>query len=142
MMTFENHWLFCHLPNEAVARLTKQAREQQFAAGQDIFSEGDPGDGLYCLKSGVVDIFHPTPDGQRRVFAQVMPGDIFGEMAVLDALPRSASAAARVDCAVWFVPRESVLCLIEESPELAVKFMREISRRLRELSRQPAREAA
>jgi len=56
--------------------------------------------------------------------------------------PFLSSLAFLGTSSVWFVPRESVLCLIEESPELAVKFMREISRRLRELSHQQTREAA
>jgi signal transduction histidine kinase len=136
MMTLESNQLFCHLPNEALQRLAAHAQEIHFTAGQDIFREGDPGDGIYFVKLGLVEISTALGDGQRHVFARVAPGEVFGEMAVLDGLPRSAFAVARVKTTVCFVPREKILCLLEESPEMALKFVREISGRLRDFNRQ------
>jgi two-component system, NtrC family, sensor histidine kinase HydH len=140
MMTLESHRLFCHLPNEALQRLGQHVKELHFAAGSDVFREGDPGDGLYFVKSGTVEISNALGNGERHVFARVPPGEVFGEMAVLDGLPRSAFATARTDSAVCFVSREKILCLLEESPELPLKFVREISGRLRDFNRQYLRE--
>ena len=140
MTTLESNQLFCHLPGEALGRLAAQAQEMNFAAGQDIFREGDPGDGLYFVQSGQVEVSSLLATGERHVLGQVTPGDVFGEMAVLDGLPRSAFATATMDSTVAFLPRENVLCLLDESPELALKFVRGISGRLREFNRHYVRE--
>jgi signal transduction histidine kinase len=136
MTTLESNPLFCHLPGEALQRLAVHSQEMHLAAGQEVFREGDPGDGLYFVQSGLVEVSHALANGERHVFARIPAGEIFGEMAVLDQLPRSACARAAADSTVRFVPRESILCLLEESPELAVKFTRELSGRLREFNRQ------
>jgi len=69
-------------------------REFTFAPGQQIFQEGDPGEGIYVVKTGLVQISAVLENGERHVFAQVVPGEVFGEMAALDNESRSASASA------------------------------------------------
>ena len=76
----------------------------------------------------------------RLVFSQVGPGDVFGEMAVIENKPRSACAVAKSDTAVYFIPRAEMLALVERSPALALALLREISRRLREFNQQYLRE--
>jgi signal transduction histidine kinase len=136
----ENSELFGRLNPEELALLHGIAREQAFGAGQEIFKEGDAGDGLYVVKDGVVEISVLVGQGGRQVFSQVEPGDIFGEMAVIEDKPRSASAVAKQPTVVYFIPRSGMLKLVERSPALAQGLLREISHRLREFNRQYLRE--
>src|SRR5262249_43172612 len=77
----------------------------------------------------------------RHVFSEIAPGEVFGEMAVIENKPRSASAVARRPTTVYFIPRAAMLELMERSPQLSLSLLREISNRLREFNRQYIREA-
>lgn len=102
-----------------------------FQAGETVFAAGAPGDGLYVVNSGTVRISAVVGQNEPRVLARLGPGDYFGEMAVLDDAPRSASAIADTDCRLTFISREHFLQLLEQRPELAVTFSREFSVRMR-----------
>ncbi len=140
MVTLENSRLFSGVEAKRLAALRKAAQELTFPAGREIFKEGDAGDGVYVVKTGLVEISGRIAERGRHVFSKVGPGDIFGEMAVLEDKPRSASAAAREETTVYYIPRAALLGLIERSPALALALSREISRRLREFDRQYLRE--
>ena len=71
----------------------------------------------------------------QRVFAKLGSGDMFGEMAVLELKPRSATAIATADTRVYFIPREELLLMLGNSPALSLELLREISQRLREFNR-------
>jgi signal transduction histidine kinase len=105
-----------------------------------IFQEGNPGDGMYLVRSGAVQISALVGKDQRQVLTQLPPGEIFGEMAVLDDQPRSASASAIGDTEVIFIPRETLRDLVKEVPTAALRFMQEISGRLRDFNRYYIRE--
>ncbi len=136
MVTLESSKLFSQLPEAEIKMMRQHAKEMSFAPGQDIFKEGDPGDGVYVVKAGRVEISAAITSGERHVFSQVLPGDVFGEMAVLDCLPRSACASAQGDTTVYFVPRDYLVEVLKHSPELSMSMVQEISRRLREFNRQ------
>src|SRR6266404_3596722 len=136
VVTFDSSSLFRQLGPEDLNHLRQIAREQQFSSGSQIFKEGDQGDGVYLLITGLVEISGLLADAARHVFSQVGPGEIFGEMAVLENKPRSACAIAKLDSTVYFVPREEMLRLVERSPAMAMALLREISNRLREFNRQ------
>lgn len=140
MVTLQSCKIFSGLKPADLAALNGIASEKSFAAGQQIFKEGDAGDGLYLLKNGLVEISslidHKTP----HVFSRIEPGDIFGEMAVVEDKPRSATAVAREAAVAYFIPREPMLQLVERSPALAQALLREISSRLREFNHQYLRE--
>src|SRR6185436_13127613 len=104
MVTLQASKLFSHLPAAELQSVLTAVQEREFAAGEHIFEEGDPGDGVYVVKSGSVQISTLLANGERIVFARVAPGDVFGEMAVLDNQPRSAVAAAETNTTVYFVP--------------------------------------
>src|SRR5437868_15515252 len=78
------------------------ACERSFATGEEIFKEGDAGDGVYLVKNGAVEISGLVGQNARRVFSQVGPGEIFGEMSVLEDKPRSASARSTEPTTVYF----------------------------------------
>ena len=140
MVTLEANKLFCLLSPPELRALRHIAREQRFSADQEIFKEGDNGNGVYVVRDGLVEISGLIDQKVRLVFSQVGPGDIFGEMAVIEDKPRSACAVARADTTVYFIPRADMLTLVERSPALALALLREISRRLREFDRQYLRE--
>ncbi|MBI3853877.1 MAG: cyclic nucleotide-binding domain-containing protein [Verrucomicrobia bacterium] len=140
MVTLESSKLFCNLTAEELQSLRQTAQERSFAAGQDIFKEGESGDGVYSVKEGLVQITALVGPGVRRVFSQVGPGEVFGEMAVLENKPRSATVTAVKNTAVYFIPRDAMLNLLEQSPTLSLGLVREISHRLREFNGQYIRE--
>ena len=135
MITLEASKPFRNLSQTELNALQQIAQERTVAAGTDIFREGDGGDGVYVLKDGVVEISVGVAPGARRVFAQVAAGEMFGEMAVLETKPRSATATAVKDSTVYFISRDELLVMVEHSPVLALELLREISQRLREFDR-------
>jgi len=136
MVTLESSPLFCQLAAEDLKTLRRIAREQSFGAGQEIFKEGDEGDGLFVVKEGSVEISGLVGENVRHVFSRVGPGDIFGEMSVIENKPRSACATAAGDTTVYAIPRDEMQALVERSPMLALFLLREVSGRLREFNRQ------
>ena len=140
MVTLEESKPFRQIAFQDLAPLRQAACERLFAAGQEIFKEGDEGDGMYVVKEGKVEISARVGQDERRVFSQIGPGEFFGEMAVLEDKPRSAAATAREKTVADFIPRAAMLEFVARSPALALCILREISRRLRELDRQYLRE--
>jgi len=136
MVTLEACPLFRELNPGELKILRQAAQERTFPANQEIFKEGDTGDGVYVVREGQVQISGVVGGDNRFMFSRVAPGEIFGEMAVLENKPRSASAVAAEATAVYFIPREAMLGLVESSPRLAMNLLREISNRLREFNRQ------
>src|SRR5258705_12461624 len=121
MVALETSKLFAQLPGTELNKLAAVARDISFNSGATIFKEGDPGDGLYVVKSGKVQISATIGSGERHVFSTVFPGDVFGEMAVLDNLPRSAHASAEGETTVIFVPHDHFVDLLKSSPAMSLK---------------------
>jgi CRP-like cAMP-binding protein len=105
-----------------------------FAAGAEIFREGDLDDRMYILESGEVEIVRRA--GNREVQVAVLgAGDFFGEMAVLEHLPRSATARCLSESRVLAIDAPTFDRMLKEHPELAILFMRKLSARVRDLVR-------
>jgi signal transduction histidine kinase len=134
MVTIETSKLFRRLDTAELAALRQITRERKFSKGQDIFKEGDKGDGIYLVKDGQVEISVQVSADNRRVFATIGPGEIFGEMAVVELKPRSATATATGDTVVYFIPRDELLVMVGRSAALSLELLREISERLRDFN--------
>ena len=132
--------LFRNLSPGDLPALRLITQERHFAAGSEIFRAGAPGDGVYFVKDGRVEISGPVGGEKRRVLCQFGPGEIFGEMAVIEELPRSATAMALAETQVYFIPRGPMRSLIERSPALAFSLLQLISHRLREFNQLHLRE--
>jgi signal transduction histidine kinase len=132
--------LFRHLNHGDLQTLRSMAQERHFPVGSEIFQEGAPGDGVYFVKDGQVEISGLVGGNHRRVFSRLGPGEIFGEMAVIEDRPRSATATALQATEVYFIPRADMLSLIERSPALAFGLLQQISHRLREFNQLHLRE--
>lgn len=140
MVALESAKLFRELKPEELKALRAIVQEKQFPTGEAIFKEGDAGDGMYVLKDGLVEICSGANPGTRRVLSQINPGEMFGEMSVIEHRPRSASAIAARDATAYFIPRAGMLRLIKRSPGLALSLLQDISHRLREFNQQHIRE--
>ncbi len=141
MTPLEHSKLFGGLSAADTEALRACAQLREFAEGAVIFEEGASGDGMYLVREGGVQISAPVSQGERKKLAKLGPGDYFGEMAVIDNEPRSASAMAEVATTVYYFPREAILQMLERSPLLAVRFIREFSHRMREFNKQYVEES-
>ena len=108
--------------------------------GKKFSKKAKLGDGIYIVKSGLVQISAVLNYGDRVVLARLGPGELFGEMAVLDENPRSATALAEKATEVYFISHQDLLQLLECIPKLSAFFVGEISRRLRDFNGQYIRE--
>lgn len=128
--------LFESLDSGELEALRKGCVEREYEAGSVIFREGDQGDGLYIVRHGMVQISALLGQGnERRVLTRVEPGEFFGEMAVLDNEPRSATASAEIATSLYFLPRENLLHMLDTSPRLAASLVRDFSLRMRDFNR-------
>ncbi len=126
---------FSNLLAEELQSLAQTAEVRFYKAGQPVFQEGDPGDGIYVVLEGAVQVSALVGQNERRVLSRIEKGDFFGEMAVLDEEPRSATATAETDTRAFFIRRDNLLNVLEHSPKLAVSLVREFSLRMREFNR-------
>ena len=122
--------LFRALPGEELAQIAEIAEEQPFAAGEQVFAEGEPGDALYLVVEGAVKVHQ----GQRQL-AHLGVRDVFGEMAVLDSEPRSASVTAVKDAVLLKIARDDFRDILQERPEIGMGIIKVLSRRLRDGAR-------
>jgi signal transduction histidine kinase len=136
VVTLEENRLFSILDEPERDMVSRLARERELSPGEEIFRQGDAGDGLYVVKQGLVEISGVGDQNARHAFSQVGPGEMFGEMAVLEDKPRSASARALKPTVVYFLERHDMLALVQKSPALALGLLKQISNRLREFDRQ------
>jgi len=126
-----NNALFRELPIRSIERIAALGRLRLYRKGTAIFSQGDPGDALYAVASGTVRISASARDG-RVAFLNIMePGDSFGEIAVMDGLPRTAGATALDDCRLFVIQRSDFLELLRREPALALQVLRLLCARLR-----------
>jgi len=117
-------------------RLSSYAVPQTITRGTTIFARGDPGTCLYALCSGTVKISAPSPGGRDAVFNLITGGAIFGEIAVLDGLSRTADATAITDCSLVVIERRDFISLVHERPEFALKLIEILCGRLRRTTEQ------
>ena len=123
--------LFADLPEPEIVALSEDFVAHQYRQGEAIFYQSDPGQALYLIESGQVRIYVQNETGQETSINVCSAGDIFGEMAVIDGLPRSASAVAMENTIVYFLSRDRFREHLRRSPQLALNFMRALSVRVR-----------
>lgn len=125
--------LFDHVDGELLGRLAAHTTDVVIEAGQHVVSEGDPGDALFVVMSGSVEV---TREGQR--VAALDAGQSFGELALLDGLPRVASVRALEKSSLLRLPRDTFDRALAEHPEIGLGLVRALVRWLRQTSEQPA----
>jgi signal transduction histidine kinase len=133
-------YLFRELDPKELQALREAAQERTFPARARIFTENDPGDGVYVIRDGLVEIAHMVGDRAFCVFSKFGPGEIFGEMAVIEDLPRSATTTAVKETRVYFIPKDQMRKLLQRLPALSFRMLQEISKRLRDFNQHHLRE--
>jgi CRP/FNR family cyclic AMP-dependent transcriptional regulator len=123
--------LFSELDDGYRQRLAECLRARRYARGQIIFAEGDPGASLCIVESGTVRVVTSSPEGKELVLNTFGPGDVFGELALLDGEPRSADAVAQEPCRLYHLPREDFVQFLEANPRAAISLLALLSRKLR-----------
>src|SRR6266516_2897577 len=128
---FKQVSLFADLADEDIRQLMAVAKKRTFRPGEVIFHRDDVGQVLYVIKEGKVNICLISPEGQEISLVVLGKGDCFGELAILDGLPRSADAIAleRVEC--YTLQRSDFHKAIMKNPKIAIQVLEVLSRRLR-----------
>lgn len=123
--------LFADLEAGELERFSRVAVPRSFPAGTRVFHEGDSSDACYIVKEGSFRVTREHTDGRAITLATLGPGEIFGELAMLDGDKRSASAEAVTDGELLALPAADVRGLLARHPEIALKLVAGLVRRLR-----------
>lgn len=116
---------------EALAQLSQSVRRRSYHRGEVIFHQGDPGDTLHLVRSGRVKVVLPAETGDEAVLAILGPGDCFGELALLDGGPRSASVVAMEQVETLVLGRQDFLTFFRSNMEAAVRLIVNLARIIR-----------
>ena len=125
---------FGGLDPDALERLAAGMRSRRFRRGEVIFHIGDPGDALFVIVSGEVKISLPSETGDEAILATLRQGDVFGELALLDGAPRSASASALMPTETVILPRDRFRELIATETGVRDALLASIAGELRRLT--------
>jgi CRP/FNR family transcriptional regulator, cyclic AMP receptor protein len=123
--------LFADLEEGELERFSQVAVPRSFPAGTRVFHEGDSSDACYIVSEGSFRVTREHSDGRAITLATLGPGEIFGELAMLDGDTRSASAESITDGTLLALPANDVRSLLSRNPEIALKLVAGLVRRLR-----------
>jgi len=126
--------LFASLDDERAAGLCGLLELEVSPAGSVLFREGDPGGAMYLIEGGRVRIHVLDADGDEVTLAELAAGDFFGEMAILDGKPRSATATVTEDARLAVLTRDDFNDFVGRNPEVALSMLGAIAERLRQTS--------
>lgn len=129
-MAIEQIEMFKDLSKLELAKLLGRLDKQTLRTGEILFEQGDPGDRIYIIEEGQLELFIRSPEGNRQVLTVLGEGDALGEMALLTDEPRSATAAAMTDTSLYVIDRQTFERLIEEQASLSKYVIRLLSKRL------------
>ena len=124
--------LYQSLSTEEIAELNARLEEVSYNEGETIFHQNDPGDAAYIIREGSVRIWTHDEDAREVTLARLGAHDFFGELAVLDGGPRSASATADEYTVVGYLSKERMQEFLLAHPQAALVMIQEIGRRLRQ----------
>ena len=121
--------IFSETPETILAELAPLMQEEEIEQGTLIFEEGEPGDCMYIIFTGEIEI-----KKGKTTLAILQAKEVFGELSLLDAETRSATATAKTDCFLFKIDQEPFYELIESRPEVAMGFIKILCKRLRTLN--------
>jgi CRP-like cAMP-binding protein len=120
--------LFAGLSRRHLRRVADLAQEVAFGAGRTVVQNGSRGDAFYVIVEGTAKVMAGY---STRAFARLGPSDFFGELALLDGGPRTASVVAETPLVTIRIPRAGFRKMLRNEPDVAIKILEELSRRLR-----------
>src|SRR5439155_27318508 len=122
------------LPHNELERLVPALKRRSFRRGETLYHQGDPGHVLHVVLEGRVKVVLPSEAGEEAVLTVLGPGDVHGEMALLDGEPRSATVVALEAVVTAIISRESFLDLLKRSPSAVEGVLAGLARTIRRLS--------
>jgi len=126
--------MFRQLPDQELEALGRQVIQRRYGRHEVIFSQGDPGDGLYIVVEGHVSITRQSIDGDELILSVHDPSEYFGELSLFDGEPRSAGAVSIDDSTVLFLSRSAFRSFIDAHPGALFACLEVIVRQLRRLT--------
>lgn len=123
--------LFQHLNEEQLSLLAEHSREVQFRKNAILMTEGDAGESMYVIQSGLVKVFVSDEDGKELVLYEQGAGAVIGDIALLDDEPRSASVSTLDKTSALMIGKSSFIQCLKESPEMSLGIIRSLTQRLR-----------
>lgn len=126
--------MFAELDAAELQRITSLCHTQQLAAGEVLFQKGDDGDALFGVRRGQIRIETGASDGARLTLNFLGPGDLFGEVAVLDGQRCMADATAGEPTELFVLRRKDFLAHLEREPRVAIKLIELLCQRIRWMS--------
>ncbi len=133
--------LFSELSRAELERISRVAIPRSFPAGVRVFHEGDHSDACYLVRSGDLRVTREHSDGRAIALATLGPGDIFGELAMLDGQARSASVETLSDAELLALGAADFRRLLAEHSQISVKLIAALTRRLRETNERVSRQS-
>ena len=133
--------VFSALAPEELAQVAEMVVPRRFEAGEIVFKEGDEGTTCYIMRSGKARAVREHPDGRSITLAHFSPGDIFGEMAMLDGERRSATVEVTEGTETIAILGADMHRLLRAHPELSLKLIAALGQRLRETNERLARQS-
>ena len=127
--------LFASLEPDARTLIARLIRVRRYSARQTVFWEGGPGDALFVTLSGYLKAVTSGAEGKEVLLNVMGPGEVIGELSVLDGQPRSASVVALESSQLATIERDPLLEVLRASPNLAIRLVEVLAQRLRNLSK-------
>ena len=131
---FSRHPFFGALTDGEACALLERAPARHFQAGETVFRRGDPGDGLYGVLSGSILIVVESAQGRDLIVNKHGPGEIFGELALLDGKGRSAAAVAHEGSELIHIGRDKFLTFLRQRPDSMIRTIAFVCGRLRRIT--------
>ncbi len=126
--------ILASIPQPRLAELARSMRERRFKRGEIVFHQGDAGDTLHVLLEGSLKVYVPTDSGDEAVLAILGPGESFGEVALLDAGPRSATVRAMVPSRTATLHRTELFSMLRTHPDAVDALVVSLTRLVRKLT--------
>ncbi len=126
--------LFAPCSDPVLSEVGRSLRHRHFRRNEVVFHQGDPGDALHIITAGSVKIVLPSAEGEEAIIATLRPGDFFGELALLDGEPRSATATAVEPTETMTLPRDVFHELLDKHPSLRDALFTAVTGELRRLT--------
>ena len=123
--------LFHRLSSDERAELERVLERRTFAAGEQIFSIGEPGDSLYIVGTGSVELFVKDDSGSKIVLTACSAGEVFGELSLFDGGPRTASAVALEESTLLVLDRDDLLAFLQRHPAASLDLLTTMGQRIR-----------
>lgn len=123
--------VFAAMREDEIAELLRHARIIEVPSRHILFHAGQPGDSLYVLLSGKVKISLLSAEGKEAILSLMGSGDVFGEMSLLDGLPRSATVTTLEDCRLMVIGRQEFVQFLKRYADVALNLLAALSQRLR-----------